>query len=143
MAPPPVDLGGLFVEPELWRLRDAELARVQDFRVGRAGVGHVTFHGETDCRGLLPLLHEIVVVAKGEVVIYPEQASKPEVGQGLNRPASIVLFGCLPKSRSRLSDPGARERYQQRVAQMTLDKGAIFEEYCCDDGTWKFRVDHF
>jgi len=137
------DLGGLFVEPPLWRLREPELARVQDLRVGRVGIGHVTFHGETDCRGLLARLPEIVVVEKGEVVIYPDQRAKPEPGQGLNRPASIELFGCLPRSRAGLADPEARERYRQRVAQMTHDKGAIFEDYCCDDGTWKFRVEHF
>lgn len=137
------DLGGLFVQPPLWRLSDVELASVQDLRVGRESVGHVTFDGVTDCRGLLPKLQELLVVEKGEVIVYPDQRIKPGVGQGLNKPASVVLYGCMPKSKGRFTDPKARERYKQRVAQMTEDKGAIFEDYNCDDGTWKFRVTHF
>jgi len=116
---------------------------VRDLRVGRENIGHVTFIGDTDCRGLLPQLSEIMIIQQGEVVVYPEACKKPPVGQGLNKPASIVLYGCMPKSQTRLSSPRARERYRQRVAQMTEDKGATFEDYNCEDGTWTFRVNHF
>jgi len=139
----PPDLGGLSVAPELWQLDEAQLSSVRDLQIGREGVGHVTFHGITDCRGLLPQLQDILVVAQGEVVVYPDPFKKPPVGHGLNRPASVVLFNCLPTAHTRLSDAKAQERYRQRVAQMTEDKGAIFEDYDCKDGTWKFRVEHF
>lgn len=137
------DLGGLFVEPRLWRLEEWELAVVRDLRIGRDGVGHVTIHGITDCRGLLAVLREIFIVERGEVIVYPDVRQKPPVGHGLNKPSSIVLYGCMPKAQARLPHPAARERYRQRVAQMTVEKGAIFEDYDCDDGIWKFRVDHF
>lgn len=140
---PESDLAGLEVEPELWRMSESELSRVQNLRVGRMGVGCVTFDGETDCRGLLPQLKELLVVEQGEVVVYPDPRQKPPVGQGLNKAASVVLYGCMPKSQQRLVDPRARERYKQRVAQMTEEKGAVFEDYDCDDGTWRFRVTHF
>lgn len=139
----PYDLGGLYVEPELWRLTEEQLARVEDLRIGREGVGEVTFHGETDCRDLLPQIKDSLVIEQGEVVVYPDAATKPPVGEGLNKAASVVLFGCMPNSQQRLLHPTLRERYRQRVAQMTEKKGAVFEDYDCEKGTWKFRVDHF
>lgn len=137
------DLGGLVVEPPLWAMNEAELACVQGLQVRREGIGHVTFRGEIDCRGLLEQLKDVLIIEQGEVVAYPVPSKKPPVGQGLNRPAQVVLFGCMPKSMSTLSDSRTRERYKQRVARMTVEKGAIFEDYNCEDGTWKFRVDHF
>jgi hypothetical protein len=139
----PLDIGGLVVEPELWKLSEADLMKVNDLRVTRKGVGSVTFHGSTDCRGLMEQLKDLLVIEQGEVVVYPEPQWKPEVGQGLNKPASVTLYGCMPKSKDRLADPKARERYRLRVAHMTEQKGAVFEDYSCEDGTWKFKVHHF
>jgi len=138
-----LDLGGLSVEPELWNLSEAELEHVHEFRISRPGVGSVTFHGTTDCRGLLPQLSELVIIGQGEVVVYPDGRCKPPVGEGLNKGSSVVLYGCMPKSQAQLAEPRAREKYRRRVAQMTEDKGAIFEDYDCDLGVWKFRVEHF
>ncbi|CAJ1335778.1 unnamed protein product [Effrenium voratum] len=137
------DLGGLYVKPLLWEMSWQEQQYVQDLEIGRAGVGQVIFHGVTDCRDLLPLIPQILSVQPGEIIVYPDAALKPDVGQGLNKPASIVLHGCMPKSQSCFVDQKARQRYRQRVAQMTQDKGAIFEDYDPLDGTWKFRVPHF
>merc|ERR1719240_1167039 len=139
--PPPPELDGLTVVPELWNMSEAELEYVHNLKVGREQIGFVTFHGETDCRGLLPQLRALLRVEKGEVVVYPDAQRKPQVGLGLNKPASVVLYGCMPKTR--LSDPNARERYKRRVAQMTEEKGAEFVDYDCEDGTWKFKVNHF
>jgi len=138
------DLGGLEVEPDLWSLSEDELARVPELQVSRAGVGSVTFHGITDCRSLVQRrrLLDIIILNPGEVVVYPNQSSKPSVGVGLNKPASVCLFGCLPKAQG-FRDRRARERYKKRVRQMTEDKGAEFVDYDCDEGVWKFRVAHF
>jgi len=117
---------------------------VQELRISREGVGAVTFHGGTDCRNLVSRrrLSEIIVLNPGEVVVYPNQSLKPPVGVGLNKPASVVLFGCLPKTQG-FRDKRARERYKKRVRQMTEDKGAEFVDYDCDEGVWQFRVAHF
>lgn len=140
---PFVDLDGLIVTPPLWELTEEQLAHVENLVVAREGIGSVTFHGMTDCRGLLAQLPRLVVVQRGEVAVYPDPSTKPPVGHGLNKPASIILLGCMPKSISRLTDIRARERYRQRVAKMTEEKGAIFEDYDCQEGTWRFRVTHF
>jgi len=138
------DLNGLEVEPDLWSLTEEELAQVPELRISRAGVGSVTFHGMTDCRGLARRrnLLDVIVLNPGEVVVYPNQHTKPPAGVGLNKPASVCLFGCLPKGQG-LNDRRARERYKKRVRQMTEDKGAEFVDYDCDEGIWQFRVAHF
>lgn len=139
---PRPDLGGMHVEPDLWSMTDAELARVSDLRVSRDCVGAVTFLGETDCRELVVELPNVVVLNPGEVIVYPDQDMKPPSGQGLNKPANVLLCGCLPKSVS-LKDPKARERYRKRVKLMTEEKGAEFVDYDCDQGVWHFKVQHF
>jgi len=139
---PRPDLGGLVVEPDIWRYSEVEILRVRDLSVSREGVGSVTFHGETDCRELLRGLADLVVLNAGEVIVYPNQKLKPDVGMGLNKPASIVLYGCLPKTQG-FRDRKAREKYKKRVRTMTEDKGAEFIDYDCDHGVWQFRVAHF
>jgi len=138
------ELHGLEVAPDLWGLAESELAHIEELSVSRLGVGSVTFHGPMDCRGFLvvqPLL-EVVVLRPGEVVVYPDQDMKPPVGTGLNRPASVTLYGCLPSAQA-IRDSTARERYKQQVRHMTEGKGAEFVDYDCDRGIWHFRVAHF
>ena len=137
------DLGGLYVKPRLWDISSDELRCVEDLVIGREGVGHVTFYGKTDCRGLLDNLSKILSIQPGEIIVYPDATLKPDVGQGLNKPASVQLEGCMPKCQRRLTDSRAQQRYKQRVAQMTQEKGAIFEDYDPISGTWRFRVPHF
>lgn len=137
-----VDLGGLVIEPDLWLLNEAELAKVEDLTVMRHAVGSVTFHGFTDCRELVYCLPDVVVLNPGEVVIYPNQKVKPPVGSGLNKPSTIKLYGCHPKSQI-FKDERAREKYRIRVKAMTEEKGAEFIDYDCDQGVWQFRVSHF
>jgi nuclear pore complex protein Nup98-Nup96 len=135
-------MNGLIVEPDLWSMTETELSCVKELCVAREGVGSVTFHGETDCRGLAPLLTKLVVLNAGEVVVYPDQAQKPAPGKGLNKPARIVLHGCLPKTQG-FRDRKSRDRYKRRVRQMTEDKGAEFIDYDCEQGIWTFRVSRF
>jgi len=136
------DLQGLVVEPDLWSLTQAELSRVRELQVTRPEIGSVTFHGETDCRDIAKNLPEIVILNLGEVVVYPDPSTKPPVGSCLNKPASIVLYQCLPKSDG-FHDKKSRDKYKRRVKQMTEEKGAEFIDYDCDKGIWQFRVAHF
>lgn len=66
----------------------------------------------------------------------------PFEGQGLNRPATITLFGCLPPQLADF-DEESKARYRHRIAEMTEQKGACFLDYDCDKGLWQFGVDHF
>jgi hypothetical protein len=134
----------LEVEPDLSRLSDAELACVEDLTVRRAGVGQITFHGQTDCRGLD--LNDIVRLEVGEVLVYPEacQAVKPRPGDGLNKSATVTMYQCWPPNGgSQMQDDRARSRYCQKIQQMTERKNAQFIDYDTEQGIWVFRVEHF
>jgi len=133
---------GLVVKPDLWSLSQDQLSRVRDLTLRREGVGAVTFHGETDCRNLLTCLGDMVSLEPGEVVVYPHAVTKPPVGHGLNKPATILLYGCFPASQPSCSER-VKDRYKKRVKSMTEDKGAEFVDYDCERGIWEFRVNHF
>ena len=133
-------------------MSQTELCQVKHFTVIREGVGQVRFHGETDCSeaSLGVRLHELGKICRlrqGEVVVYPETCTKPPIGEGLNKPASLVLLGCMPPKAPNgdVAFPNAksRNRYRQKIAEMTRRKGAVFVDYDCDTGVWKFDVDHF
>jgi len=139
------DLGDIEVSPDVYSMSSADLRRVRDFTIRKAGIGEVSFPGELDLvshRKVLEDLPTIVRLEMGEVVVYPDSGSKPPEGVGLNRAALITLFQCKPPSGS-LSDAESKARYRERIARMTEAKGAAFVDYDCDRGIWRFRVEHF
>jgi len=140
-------LGDLEVTPDIFAMSTDELRHVRDLTIRKPNVGEVTFQGEVDLsqeKRLLEDLPSLVRLERGEVVLYPDPSTKPQEGEGLNRPATITLFECLPPANTGgLSDPNAKSRYRARIAQMTEEKGARFIDYDCDRGIWQFRVDHF
>jgi Nucleoporin autopeptidase len=85
---------------QLQQLSDAELARVEQFVVGRHLVGTVEFTEPTDVRGLD--LDRIVFFKRGEVILYPESedgvleaeemVEKPEVYAWL---VCCIVFVCF------------------------------------------------
>jgi len=139
-------LQNLEVVPDVFAIPLLELQAVRDLTVRKAGVGEVTFHGEIDLmreRRVLEDLPRIIRLEQGEVVLYPESGSKPPEGEGLNRPATITLYQCMPPSTGAFPDAQSRIKYKERIAKMTEAKGAKFVDYDCDQGIWKFRVEHF
>uniref|UniRef100_A0A0G4GH69 Peptidase S59 domain-containing protein n=1 Tax=Chromera velia CCMP2878 TaxID=1169474 RepID=A0A0G4GH69_9ALVE len=96
-----------------------------------------------DCRGFDP--RDVVRLEVGEVLVYPDAASKPPVGQGLNRSAEITLFQCWPPSAEIMSDTKALKKYKKKIQTMTEKKKGVaeFMDYNPVKGVWKFRVHHF
>lgn len=152
---PPTFLGGLVARPELgdlevipdiYAMPIAELRRVRDLTIRRARYGEVTFTGEIDLlrdRRVLEELPKIIRLEPGEVVLYPDAGTKPPEGEGLNRPATITLFQCMPPNGGHFDSLESKTRYRNSIAHMTELKGAHFVDYDCDHGVWQFRVDHF
>lgn len=130
------------VSPDLSSLSPEELRRVQDLTISCQDVGTITFHGETDCTGLD--IESVVRLQIGEVLVYPKAHTKPEIGVGLNKAATVTMFQCWPPAGSRdLEDPAGQEEYRMRIKAMTEEKKAKFIDYDCNTGVWKFAVDHF
>jgi nuclear pore complex protein Nup98-Nup96 len=60
---------------------------VENFSVGREGYGNICFTSETDVMGLD--LDSIVFIVRKAVEVYPDGTDKPQVGEGLNKPAVV------------------------------------------------------
>ena len=63
------------------------LMQVCNFAVIRRGVGRVQWEEPVDVRGLD--IASVVRLSKGSVEVYLDGAEKPEVGEGLNKPATV------------------------------------------------------
>lgn len=145
-AVPRPDLGDLVLTPDIYALTATELRDVRELTIHKPSVGEVTFHGSIDFvreRHILEDLPYVVRLDPGEVVLYPDASTKPREGEGLNRPATITLFNCMPPSNAAFPDADSKQRYRDRIAQMTESKGARFVDYDCERGIWRFRVEHF
>jgi len=135
-------LAAMVVEPDLSEMSPEQLRRVQDLRISREGVGTIRFEGETDCTGLD--FENIVRLEIGEVLVYPHPRTKPEIGVGLNKAATVTMYECWPPAGSvQIEDTASQEEYKGRIKSMTEEKKARFIDYDCTTGVWEFAVDHF
>ncbi|KAF0310690.1 Nuclear pore complex protein Nup98-Nup96 [Amphibalanus amphitrite] len=130
---------------ELTPAADGSLA-VEGLTIGRDGYGSVYFPGETQLAGLD--LDAIVVFRRREICIYPDDALKPPLGQGLNKPAQVTLERVWPTdkaSREPIRDPARLQRmgWENRLERACFKLGASFVEYRPETGSWVFKVEHF
>ncbi|KAJ1409285.1 hypothetical protein SESBI_22795 [Sesbania bispinosa] len=119
-------------------------SHVKDFVVGRQGYGSIKFLGETDVRGLD--LESIIQFNNREVIVYMDDAKKPPVGQGLNKPAEVTLLNikCFDKKTGHQYTEGPKiEKYKEMLKRKAEDQGAEFVSYDPTKGEWKIRVNHF
>jgi nuclear pore complex protein Nup98-Nup96 len=139
-----------YTEPSLTQLaamaRDdpSSLSEVANFTVGRRGVGAIRWLDPVDVRGLD--LDTIVNLSRGSVEVYLDEEAKPEVGQGLNRPAEVTMlkvFKIDKESGKPTQYPEAVERFTRKLKKVAAEQGARFVMYDGGNGTWKFEVEHF
>ncbi|RDY14304.1 Nuclear pore complex protein NUP98A, partial [Mucuna pruriens] len=119
-------------------------SHVKDFVVGRQGYGSIRFLGETDVRGLD--LEALIQFNNREVIVYMDDAKKPPVGQGLNKPAEVTLLNikCFDKKTGHQFTEGPKiEKYKEMLKRKAEDQGAEFLSYDPTKGEWKIRVNHF
>ncbi|KAL5701257.1 hypothetical protein ACHQM5_026613 [Ranunculus cassubicifolius] len=139
-----------YTEPRIQELAAKERAEpgfcqhVKDFVVGRHGYGSIKFMGETDVRGLD--LESVVQFNDREVIVYMDDAKKPPVGEGLNKPAEVSLLnikGFDKKTGQQFTEGKRVEKYKEMLKKKTEEQGAEFVSYDALKGEWKFRVKHF
>ncbi|CAL0316652.1 unnamed protein product [Lupinus luteus] len=119
-------------------------SHVKDFVIGRQGYGSIRFLGETDVRGLD--IESIVQFNNREVIVYMDDAMKPPVGQGLNKPAEVTLLNikCFDKKTGQQYTEGPRiQKYKDMLKRKAEDQGAEFVSYNATNGEWKIKVNHF
>ena len=119
---------------------------VDSFTIGRKGFGSIFWNCPVDLKGLN--LDEIVHIRRKEVIVYPDDEEKPEVGQGLNLPAQITLDQVWPVDKTTheiVRDVEKLEalNYTARLEALTVKQNAIFKDYRPETGSWVFNVKHF
>lgn len=142
--------GDYWCRPKLEKLEQMskeDLSQLSGFTAGRRGFGEVSFLEPVDLT-LAPLediLGSIIVVDQSELSVYPDDyPQKPEMGQGLNVPARIMLenvFTTDKATKDWVRDP-EDPRFQKFVRRVKAIPDTEFISYT-DDGTWTFRVEHF
>ncbi len=107
--------------------------------MGREGYGEVTFLEEVDVRALQ--INSIIKIEYGEIVVYPDDQSKPPPGQGLNVPARLTLEKVWPQSGKR--DTVSLDRKEAALKRSCQKNGMKFVQYRRDSGEWVFDVPGF
>ncbi|GIL58245.1 hypothetical protein Vafri_13308 [Volvox africanus] len=127
----------------LHRQNPENLAAVSNFTVTREGVGKIRWVAPVDVRALT--LEKIVSITYGQVAVYDDNV-KPPMGEGLNKPAEITLYGIYRKDKETgayIKEGPRGQAYEKKLRQVCASTGAKFLSYKLDGGVWKFEVEHF
>ncbi len=119
---------------------------VENFTIGRQGYGNIFFPGLTNIKGMN--FDDIVFFRHKEVIVYPDDSNKPDLGQGLNKKAQVTLDKVWPVDKSSQSCIKSPEKlqsmsYEDKLQKACIKLGARFVEYRPETGSWVFKVDHF
>ncbi|GAB5357673.1 hypothetical protein AAMO2058_000394500 [Amorphochlora amoebiformis] len=116
------------------------LATVTNFTIGHRDFGKVQFHGKTDIRGLDVV--DVVQFHRGTLEVYGKSTSAPPIGKGLNKPATVMLYGVHPPESA--EDKYEKEGgYEEYLKGLTEEQGAHFLGYDSRGGIWRMTVKHF
>ncbi|KAL3096948.1 hypothetical protein niasHS_002664 [Heterodera schachtii] len=115
--------------------------------VGRVGYGSVFWKGPIQLDGPIDL-DEIVHFRNKEVVVYPDETKRPEVGTGLNTAAEVSLervWPIDPKTKQPIKDVEELRRlsFREKLERLCQRLDAEFRDYQPATGTWQFGVKHF
>lgn len=141
---PVVEQSDYYIKPDLVDLSvmsDDELSHVPNFEVGRRGYGRIKFLSPVDVRGVK--VNDIFVFKHKGVVVYPDDTTRPPVGQGFNVPAMITLENVFPQKRGtkeRITNPHTVAKYEQKLREK---QGCTFVSYNTSSGEWSFTVPSF
>lgn len=144
-----VDMGEYWSKPSIKDLKNmsrAQLSKIGKFVVGRDGVGRIEF-GPCDLTNtsLDDIFGKICNFRPRQVTVYPENASKPPMGKGLNVPSTIYLENSWPRSHGGRKAVEARTgpAYEKHLKRLRGTKGTEFVNYDAGTGVWTFKVQHF
>ena len=121
----------------LARMPEEELAAVPDFRVVNPGIAQIQWLTPVDVRGI-----DLVgcTLSHAWCDVYSSDTARPPIGQGLNMPAQVTLFGIT-------SPPGAPEgcylqldTLWEEAAQAMGGTHVLWDEA---SSAWTYQVLHF
>ncbi|EME45774.1 hypothetical protein DOTSEDRAFT_71457 [Dothistroma septosporum NZE10] len=144
-----VDMGEYWCKPSLKDLKNmsrAQLSKIGKFVVGRDNVGRIEFSPcDLTNTDLDDIFGKICNFRPRQVTVYPENASKPPMGKGLNVPSTIYLENSWPRSHGGRKAVEAKTgpAYEKHIKRLRGTRGTEFVNYDADTGVWTFKVQHF
>ena len=143
-------LGEYYMSPtkeEIKMMTRDQLKKVSNLTVGREGAGSVTFNVPVDLTGIPieDIFEKLVRITVRSLTVYPQEVVTPEVGKGLNVPATIALLNSWPRARGgRVASYDTKgPKYQKHIERLKRVPGTIFKDYDANTGIWTFDVEHF
>lgn len=137
---------------QLLTLSPAQLTSVSDFVIGRKGYGYITFNYDVDLTAFVQdfegeLFGKTVIFNSSKTVeVYPHSETKPNLGYGMNVPATITLEGVYPidkKTKQPLMNCSDMLEIQYFVKKLRSMNEMEFISYNPFGGIWTFKVNHF
>ena len=122
---PRIEKPGYEIIPEMkkiYRMTAEELKHVKNFQIKNKW-GSIEFDDETDIMNVN--IDEIINIAYEEVIVYPEDSSKPPIGQKLNKPDTIHLYKCFPKNK----DEKSKVKFEKKLIAVTKQQNSKFISY--------------
>lgn len=129
---------------ELSKMSRDELSHVEEFTIGRKSKGEILWLEPVDLRGVN--FDNVVQIKDREVSVYPQSDDVPPVGQGLNKPARVKLFGIHKfnkRTKEPLTDASTAAKMVQRLKAHCVKEGLEFLGYDIKTGTWIFKANNF
>ncbi|KAL1621746.1 hypothetical protein SLS54_005269 [Diplodia seriata] len=132
---------------ELRKLSKQQLKSLENFRVGREGIGEIQFEHPVDMTAinLDDLFGDVIQLNVRNATVYPSKTSTPPMGKGLNVPSLILLENSWPRAQAgRIAvHEKAGPRFQKHIDRLKKVEGTEFVSYDSKTGTWTFRVQHY
>lgn len=136
---------------QLEQLTENQLTVVPNFVIGRKNFGSISFDYEVDLTAFMDDFEElfgrtIIFNENRTVEVYPDTENKPDVGYGVNVPATITLENVYPidkKTKEPIKDNSKIAEVQYFVKRLRNMKEMEFISYNPFGGIWTFRVKHF
>ena len=133
-------------QEEMKNIPRAELQQYKGFQIGRHNCGYITFDDPVDLTSVnLGNLEDqkYVEIKMREVTVYPDSATKPPVGKGLNVPSTICLENSWPRNKGKGAHITNGKKVDQHIARLQKMVGTTFKSYDNETGIWTFSVPHY
>ncbi|KAL8789520.1 MAG: hypothetical protein Q9213_001133 [Squamulea squamosa] len=142
--------GAYYMKPspeEVAKMSFEQKKNVSDVCIGRENCGFVVFDTPVNLNDV-PMDHifgEIAQITHRSLTIYPDAATKPSVGKGLNVPSTIHLANSWPRAKDRKTPLYEKSgiRFNKHIDRLRKVRDTEFVSYNADTGTWVFKVKHF
>lgn len=143
--------GNYWMKPTLDELRaksPQQLKHVENFVVGRDGIGRIEFDPvDLSDTPLELILGKIIKLNVRQATVYGDDTpvEKPPPGKGMNQPSKIYLENSWPRTQGGKLPVQEQKgpRFQKHITRLKRVPGTEYVSYDQESGTWGFRVPHY